>query len=478
MNHPASIIPPSVIGTAELTTIFEAQQQAVRVNGAPTYKERIAALDAMLHMVKANYDVLMTTVCADFGNRSFAETQLSELMPIVNGIKHVRSHLKAWMRPSKRKVGMAFKPATARVMYQPLGVVGILAPWNYPLTLTLVPLIEALAAGNRVMLKPSELTPRTAELLKRLLAETFPAEQVAVVVGDAALAGRFSELPFDHLLFTGSTNVGRHVMTAAARNLTPVTLELGGKSPVVIGADFPLKKAARLVAIGKFFNAGQTCVAPDYVMVPRHLVDTFAGELLEAAKQLYPTIEGNKDYTSIISLKHYDRLVGLIDQAGAAGARIWQHGAVGRTDSRKIPPTILTNVSLDMDAMQEEIFGPLLPVIAYDNLEQVITFINARAKPLALYGFSNNGAFIDRLLEQTRSGGVTINGTMLHATQDDLPFGGVGHSGTGAYHGYEGFVRLSHARGVFKLSRFNMSDKVSAPYGAMTRLVTRLMLGK
>ncbi|MHA6788220.1 coniferyl aldehyde dehydrogenase [Pseudomonas bijieensis] len=478
MNHPASITLPSVIGTEELTAIFDTQQQAVRIHGAPSYKERIAALDAMLGMIKTNHDLLVATVCADFGNRSFAETQLSELMPIVNGIKHIRTHLKGWMRPSKRKVGMAFKPATARVMYQPLGVVGVLAPWNYPLTLTLVPLIEALAAGNRVMLKPSELTPRTADLLKRLLAETFPVEQVAVVIGDAALAGRFSELPFDHMLFTGSTSVGRHVMAAAARNLTPVTLELGGKSPVVIGADFPLKKAARLVAIGKFFNAGQTCVAPDYVMVPRHLVDTFAAELLDASKQLYPTIEGNKDYTSIISPRHYDRLMKMIEQASTAGARVWQHGTAGRTDSRKIPPTILTNVSLETDVMREEIFGPLLPVIAYDNLEQAITFINARAKPLALYGFSNNGTFIDQLLEQTRSGGVTINGTMLHATQDDLPFGGVGHSGTGAYHGYEGFVRLSHARGVFKLSRFNMSDKVSAPYGTMTRLVTRLMLGK
>ncbi|AZF43376.1 Aldehyde dehydrogenase [Pseudomonas sp. R1-43-08] len=478
MNHPARIQSPSIQDTDPLTAIFDAQQQAVLVHGAPSYKQRMADLEALLQLIKANHDVLIETVCKDFGNRSFAETKLSELMPIVNGIKHIRAHLKSWMRPSKRKVGMAFKPATARVMYQPLGVVGILAPWNYPLTLTLVPLMEALAAGNRVMLKPSELTPHTAELLKRLLGEIFPAEQISVIIGDASLASRFSELAFDHLVFTGSTNVGRHVMAAAARNLTPITLELGGKSPVVIGADFPLKKAARLVAIGKLFNAGQTCVAPDYAMVPRHLVDTFAAECLNAAKQLYPSIQGNKDYTSIISPRHYDRLMKMIDQAGAGGARIWQNGMVRGTDERKVPPTILTNVSLDADVMCEEIFGPLLPVIGYDNLEQAIAFINARPKPLALYGFSNDNAFVDQLLEQTRSGGVTINGTMLHATQDDLPFGGVGNSGTGAYHGYEGFIRFSHARGVFKLSRFNMSDKVSAPYGAMTRLVTRLMLGQ
>ncbi|MBV6659760.1 coniferyl aldehyde dehydrogenase [Pseudomonas yamanorum] len=478
MNHPANIMAPSIAHINELTRLFDAQQQAVLVHGAPTYKQRIADLDAVLHMITTNLDGLVETVCADFGNRSFDETRLSELMPIVNGIKHVRSHLKAWMRPVKRNVGIAFKPATAHVVYQPLGVIGILAPWNYPLTLTLVPLVEALAAGNRVMLKPSELTPRTAQLLKRLLGAIFPPEQVAVVIGDAALAGRFSELAFDHLLFTGSTNVGRHVMAAAARNLTPVTLELGGKSPVVIDADFPVKKAARLVAIGKFFNAGQTCVAPDYVMVPRHLVDTFAAELLSAAKQLYPTIDANKDYTSIISPRHYERLVKMIEQASTSGARIWQHGTVGKADERKIPPTILTGVSLDTDVMLEEIFGPLLPVIAYDSIEQAIAFINARPKPLALYCFSNNSAVTNQVLEQTRSGGVTINGTMLHATQDDLPFGGVGNSGTGAYHGYDGFVRLSHARGVFKLSRFNMSDKVAAPYGTMARLVTRLMLGK
>lgn len=478
MSQPAHKAPPSFIHTDELTQLFNAQQQAVRMNGAPTYKQRIADLNAVLHMVKANHDRLLEAVCADFGNRSFSETQLSELMPIVNGIKHIRSHLKAWMRPSKRKVGVAFKPASAKVMYQPLGVVGILAPWNYPLMLTLAPLIEALAAGNRVMIKPSELTPHTAQLLKRLLGDTFPAEQVTVVTGDAALAGRFSELPFDHLLFTGSTNIGRQVMAAAARNLTPVTLELGGKSPVVISADFPLKKVARLVAIGKLFNAGQTCVAPDYVMIPRHLVDTFAAEWIDVAKKLYPTLEGNPDYTAIISSRHYERLLNMIDQARASGARIRQHGQLSKTNDRKIPPTLLTDVPLDADVMREEIFGPLLPVIAYDTLDQAIAFINARPKPLALYCFSKNTAVIDQIVEQTRSGGVTINGTMLHATQDDLPFGGVGDSGTGAYHGYEGFVRLSHARGVFKLSPFNIVDKVSAPYGWLTRLVTRLMLGK
>ncbi|OYU07346.1 MAG: coniferyl aldehyde dehydrogenase [Pseudomonas sp. PGPPP1] len=478
MNQPLSNLPSSLEPVPLLNELFTAQQAAVLAQGAPTYEQRIAALDAVLRLVSDHHDQLLEAVCADFGNRSFAETQLSELMPIVNGINHIRSHLKAWMRPSKRKVGMAFKPATAQVIYQPLGVVGILAPWNYPLTLTLSPLVEALAAGNRVMIKPSELTPRTARLLQYLLAQTFPADQVSVVIGDAQVASRFSELPFDHLLFTGSTQVGRLVMAAAARNLTPVTLELGGKSPVVLTADFPLKKAARMIAIGKLFNAGQTCVAPDYVLVPRHLVERFATEWVAAAKQLYPTIDGNKDYTSIISQRHYERLLNLVDQAIVAGAKVWQDKAFDQTAERKVPPTLLTDVPLNTDIMREEIFGPLLPVVAYDTLDEALTFINARPKPLALYCFSNDRTSIAHVVQQTRSGGVTINGTMLHATQEDLPFGGVGESGTGAYHGYEGFVRLSHARGVFKLSPFNMSDKVAPPYGRLTRLVTRLMLGK
>ncbi|MCF5466510.1 coniferyl aldehyde dehydrogenase [Pseudomonas syringae] len=478
MNQPAQIQPPTPSSTAALNEVLAAQQAAIRAQGVPGYAQRIADLDAVLRMVSSNQDRLLEAVCADFGNRSFAETRLGELMPIINGIKHIRSHLKAWMRPARRKAGIVFRPASAKVIYQPLGVVGILAPWNYPLTLTLVPLIEALAAGNRVMIKPSELTPRTSELLRQLLGETFTSDQVAVVTGDAMLASQFSELPFDHLLFTGSTHIGRQVMAAAARNLTPVTLELGGKSPVVVCADFPLKKAARIIAIGKLFNAGQTCVAPDYVLVPRNLVDNFASEWLAAAKKLYPTLEGNPDYTSIISPRHYDRLLAMANQAVALGARAWQHDAPPAKNDRRIPPVAFTQVPLTADILQEEIFGPLLPILAYDTLDEAIAFINARPTPLALYCFSNQQASVDHVLNRTRSGGVTINGTMLHATQDDLPFGGVGESGTGAYHGYEGFIRLSHARSVLTLSRFNLSDKVSAPYGRLTLLVTRLMLRK
>ncbi|HLZ65262.1 MAG TPA: coniferyl aldehyde dehydrogenase [Aliidongia sp.] len=463
---------------SEAERIFALQRAAVAEHGAPPLAERIAALDALRGMVKKHRRALVESVSADFGNRAVTETELGELMPLTNGIKHVRRHLGRWMKPQRRRVGLAFRPAAARVAYQPLGVVGVLAPWNYPLFLTLGPLVDALAAGNRVMLKPSELTPRTAELLKTLLGELFPEDRVAVVTGGPDVAAQFSALGFDHLLFTGSTRIGRQVMAAAAAHLTPVTLELGGKSPVVLCRDYPLKKAARTIAIGKFFNAGQTCVAPDYVLAPADLVDAFADALIEAAAELYPTIAGNADYTSIITDRHYQRLAGMIDEARQGGARVLQKADGGAAAERKIPPTVLVGARSDALALREEIFGPVLPIIPYDDLDQAIRLINARPKPLALYCFSTDSAKVEGVLKRTSSGGATVNGTMLHVAQEDLPFGGVGESGMGAYHGRDGFQRLSHARAVLELSRFNMSDRIAAPYGKLSRLATRLLLGK
>jgi coniferyl-aldehyde dehydrogenase len=296
-------------------------------------------------------------------------------------------------------------------------------------------------------------------------------------VGGPDVAERFSRLPFDHLFFTGSTRVGRAVMTAASGNLTPVTLELGGKSPVVLCRDYPLKKAARLIAIGKLFNGGQSCVAPDYVLAPDDLVEAFSKAYIEAAAELYPRLTGNADYTATISDRHYARLLQMIEEAAKGGASVLQHSDSHAASERKLPPTVLINVSPDALAMREEIFGPVLPVLGYSDLQRAIDLINARPKPLALYCFSNDRRSIDKVLDNTRSGGVTINGTLMHATQEDLAFGGVGESGTGAYHGQAGFIRLSHARGVMELSRFNTSDRIAAPYGRLTNLVTRLFLG-
>jgi len=463
---------------SEAERIFALQRAAVAEQGAPSHAERVAALDGLRVLLRKHRRALVEAVSADFGNRAVAETELGELMPLIAGIKHVRRHLGRWMKPQRRRVGLAFRPAAARVAYQPLGVVGVLAPWNYPLYLTLGPLIDALAAGNRVMLKPSELTPRTTALLQSMLGELFDQDRVAVVTGGPEVAAHFSRLAFDHLLFTGSTRTGRQVMAAAADHLTPVTLELGGKSPVLLCRDYPLKKAARTIAIGKYFNAGQTCVAPDYALVPADLADAFAEAVLQAAAELYPTVAGNADYTSIIADRHYQRLIGMIEEARQGGARVLQRGDDGAGAERKIAPTVLVGVREDAQAMREEIFGPILPIVAYDDLDHAIRLINARPKPLALYCFSTDHAKIEGVLQRTSSGGATINGTMLHVTQEDLPFGGVGESGMGAYHGREGFQRLSHARAVLELSRFNMSDRVAAPYGKLTRMVTRMFVGK
>jgi coniferyl-aldehyde dehydrogenase len=329
-----------------------------------------------------------------------------------------------------------------------------------------------------VMLKPSELTPRTAELLKTLLGELFAEDRVAVVTGGPDVAAQFSTLAFDHLLFTGGARIGRQVMAAAAAHLTPVTLELGGKSPVVLCRDYPLKRAARTIAIGKFFNAGQTCVAPDYALVPTDLAYAFAEAVIQAAAELYPTIAGNADYTSIIADRQYQRLIGMIADARQGGARVLQRPDDGAAGERKIVPTVLIGAREDAQALREEIFGPILPIVAYDDLDHAIQLINARPKPLALYCFSTDHAKIEGVLQRTSSGGATINGTLLHVTQEDLPFGGVGESGMGAYHGRDGFLRLSHARAVLELGRFNMSDRIAAPYGKLTRLATRVLLGK
>jgi len=463
---------------SEAERLYALQRAAATAEPFPSLAERIAALDALAAQLKKHRKTLAETVSADFGNRSIAETELGELMPLMAGIRHVRRHLGRWMKPERRRVGLAFRPASARVVHQPLGVVGVLAPWNYPLFLTLGPLIDALAAGNRVMLKPSELTPRTALLLKAILGEVFPQDRVAVVTGGPEVAAQFSALGFDHLLFTGSGRIGRQVMASAAQSLTPVTLELGGKSPVLVCRDYPLKRAARIVAIGKLFNAGQTCVAPDYALVPADLVDAFADAVIAASVELYPTIAGNADYTSIIADRHYQRLNAMIAAARDGGARVLQRDEAGAAAERKIPPTVLTGVPADAALMHEEIFGPILPILAYDDLDQAIQLINARPKPLALYCFSTDHAKIEGILQRTSSGGATVNGTLLHVTQEDLPFGGVGESGMGAYHGREGFRRLSHARAVMELGRLNIADRVAAPYGRLSRFVIRLMLGK
>jgi coniferyl-aldehyde dehydrogenase len=382
------------------------------------------------------------------------------------------------MKPRRRSIHLMFQPASGRIVYQPLGVVGIISPWNYPVQLTLAPLSGALAAGNRVMIKPSEITPRTSALLERVIGEVFDPSEVAVVQGGADVAKAFSRQKFDHLLFTGSTAVGRVVMQAAAENLVPVTLELGGKSPALVAPDYPIEKAAERIAVGKLFNAGQTCIAPDYVLVPRESETAFIAAFREAVARLYPSLAANPDYTAIIDERHCERIRHLIADARERGAAIHEINPASETfdeASRKIAPVIMTHVPEHAAAMQEEIFGPVLPVMPYDDIEAAYGFIGTRPHPLALYLFSHDRRVVERTLEQTASGGVAINDTLLHCVQEDLPFGGVGPSGMGAYHGEAGFRTFSHARSVFHQARFNGAGVTIPPYGSrMNRLLSLL----
>lgn len=458
----------------EMITTFERQHSLSRAETAPDAEARRRALTTLEKLLLDNGEAIADAISEDFRGRSRAETELLEILPTARSIRHARRKVARWMRPERRSVDMALQPARAWVRYEPVGVVGIISPWNYPLQLALAPLCDALAAGNRAMIKPSELTPAFSELLNRLIAEHFAPEQVAVVTGGVETAQAFSGLAFDHLIFTGSTNVGRLVMQAAAKNLTPVTLELGGKSPAIVAPGYPIDKAARSIASGKFANAGQTCIAPDYALAPAGSVDDLAKSVLARAKKSYPGVADNEQYTSIISDRHRERLVAALDEAAAAGATIMSHEPQG-DNSPKIAPTVVIGAPADGVLMREEIFGPILPIVPYETLDEAIAYVTARNRPLALYLFSDDRAEQEKVLSGAISGGVTLNGTLLHAAQDSLPFGGVGPSGIGAYHGHEGFRRFSHMRGVHKVGFINMFERMGPPWGWLSSTLGRLL---
>ncbi len=454
------------------------QRAAFLRDGPPSLAQRRADLDRLRRALLARRSDIEAAVSADFGHRSAHETTMFELMTVVEGIRYLHRRLRRWMKPQRRHVAIHFQPARAYVQYQPLGVVGIMSPWNYPLSLALMPLATALAAGNRAMIKPSEFTPATSALLDALLGELFPSEQVAVVQGDAAVGAAFSTLPFDHLLFTGSTQVGRAVMRAASEHLVPVTLELGGKSPAVI-APGHAEAAAEAIAWGKLANAGQTCIAPDYVLLHESDAAAFTAAFDAAVKRMYPDGPTSPDYSSILNERHAARLTALLDDARGKGARVVETGhapEAAATRPHTLAPTLVLDATQDMRILQEEIFGPLLPLCACNGVEQAIAAINARPRPLALYYFGPAGAERDALLARTTSGNVTINNTLMHYAQDDLPFGGVGPSGMGAYHGIEGFRAMSHARGVLVQGRRNIGNLLRPPFGRMADTVLKFML--
>ena len=459
---------------AELTLLFGAQRSAVVAGDGPSLAARRDALERLKGLVLGERTRFAAAISADFGLRAAVETDLLEVAPALSAIRHAHRRLPHWMRPVRKPVDLNFQPARAWVQHQPLGVVGIVSPWNYPLLLAVGPLIDALAAGNRAMLKPSELTPAFSELLRDTVAARFAPEDVVVVTGGPDIAEAFTRLPFDHLLFTGSTAIGRKVAQAAAANLTPTTLELGGKSPAIVLPGSDLAKAARSIAFGKFVNAGQTCIAPDYVLAPRKDVRALADAILARAKAGYADPQADPQYSGIITARHLTRLQEAVDEARSGGALVLTYG--GDSNGRKLAPTVVLEPPEAGTLMQEEIFGPVLPMVAYDHIDEALAYVSAREKPLALYVLGGSRREREAVLARTTSGGATLNGTLLHIAQEALPFGGVGASGTGAYHGYEGFRRFSHARGVHAVGPLNGMEMLGPPWGAFARQMAQRLI--
>jgi len=463
------------VALSELERVFHLQRRAFRLSPYPLAAERRAILSSLHRLLSNHSDEIVLAVNADFGHRSAHETKLLELFPSLECVRHAKRQVVKWMRPEKKAVSPWFLPGRAKVVKQPLGVVGIIVPWNYPIYLAIGPLVSALAAGNRAIIKMSELTPNTGRLLAELVERYFSTDRVAVINGGVEVAQAFAALPFDHLLFTGSTAVGRQVMRAAASNLTPVTLELGGKSPTIIAPDFPVDIAARRILFGKCLNAGQTCIAPDYVLLHESQLARFIDAAKKEVGRLYPNLASNRDYSAIINDRHYARLSEYIEDARSHGAEIIVLGESSPVD-RKLAPTLVAKANDGMRIMQEEIFGPLLPVLIYGQLDEALNYIADHPRPLALYYFDNDSVRIERVLKQTIAGGVSINDTIFHIAQDELPFGGVGASGMGHYHGVEGFNTLSKRKGVFIQSPLNGIALLKPPFGKHIDRLLKFML--
>lgn len=457
---------------------FDTQLQHFNQQGAPDYQSRIETLKHLKQQLLAHQAPLVEALAKDYGHRSHDDSLIADILPCINHINYTLKHLKKWMKPSRRHAGLLLSPAQVRVEYQALGVVGIIVPWNFPVMLSMGPLVTAIAAGNCAMVKMSEFTPNTNQVVKSIVSQCFTANNVCVVEGEADVAAAFSALPFQHILFTGSTQVGRHVMRAAAENLTPVTLELGGKSPTVIAPDMPITLAVERLIYGKCLNAGQICVAPDYVLCPEAKVDEFINAYQMQFNKMYPDFEHNPDYGNIINDRQHARLLAVLEDAKAKGAKITSAtNSLPVSKNRKLPTQLITQVTDDMLLMEEEIFGPLLPIIPYNTLDEAINHIKSGARPLALYIMSLDKAVQQQILSQTHSGGVAINETVLHVAADDAPFGGIGPSGMGHYHGKEGFLTFSHAKTVLSSGRFSTSSLVHPPYGnTLQNILMKLFL--
>ena len=451
----------------EMHRVLELQKSLNIKEGAPDLELRKDRLDRVIAMVGKYDKHIVKAVNEDFGNRDPVMSATTEVASVIGPMEHAKKNLRKWMKTEKRKAAIAplgsalsLLGAKAEVRYQPKGVVGAISPWNFPMNLALAPLAGILSAGNRVMHKPSELTPSTSDLLKQMIEEYFDEAEMAVFVGDAEVGAAFSGLAFDHMIFTGGTSIAKHVMKAASENLVPLTLELGGKSPVIVGKNAKIKDTAQRVMQGKTMNAGQICLAPDYALVPEEKVEEFVKASVEVTSEMYPEMKDNDDFTSIINQRHFDRIQGYIEDAKEKGAEVVEINPSNEDFTQqphhKIPPTIVLNPSDDMKIMQEEIFGPVLPVKTYKDVSEPVNYINSKDRPLGLYYFGEDNAEKEFVLENTTSGGVTVNDVISHIQMEDLPFGGVGPSGMGSYHGYDGFKEFSHAKAVYKQSKLNL----------------------
>ena len=468
-----------------LRALVDRQRSAFRAEGEVTYSTRIDRLKRLKALIVENKTEFATTTKREFnGARSYEFSLFSEFASRVEAIDYSMKHLKEWMKPEKRKTNkpMNLLGGKSQVRYFPKGVVGIISPWNLPFGLTVAPLTSALAAGNRALLKPSEFVPETAALFAEVVPKYFSEDEVAVVTGGAGVSQKFAELPFDHLLFTGSTRVGAQVMQSASKNLVPVTLELGGKSPVIIGRSAKLELAGTRLTFGKLLNGGQLCLSPDYVLVPSELEEQLIAQVIHEVQSMYPNITENTDYTGVINERHFARLQNYIDDAVAKGAKLTIVGADKTRASegnRRMPLHILQNVNEDMLVMHEEIFGPVLPVMTYADIAEVPNKIEPRRNPLAMYYFGKDKSEQEYLLSHVQSGGVCINDITLHYVQEDLPFGGIGASGMGAYHGPEGFRGMSHARAIYSQTMIDVLPIIGArpPFGEKFRKNISKILG-
>jgi coniferyl-aldehyde dehydrogenase len=468
------------------TAVADLQPTLARLRAAwqrnrPDARQRLDDLARLRAAVKAGTDTMLQAISADFGHRSQHEMLIAETMTVVAEIDHLRRHLRGWMKPRRVGAGWRLWPARAQLRPEPVGVVGVMSPWNYPVNLALIPLATAIAAGNHVFLKPSEHAPRTSAWLRDVLAEVFPADRVAVALGDAALGAAFAALPFDHLVFTGSTAVGRKVMAAAAPNLTPLTLELGGKSPAIVTADYPVEQAAARLSTGKWFNGGQTCIAPDYILVEHSRRDALVQALRAQAQTRYGDLKDAGDYTRIINEGQYRRLRGYLDDARARGLDVIPLAEIDpiRAEAEHlIAPTLVLEPGDDAKVMQEEIFGPILPIRSYRSLDEALAWIEAHDRPLALYPFSHDRGTVEKILNRILAGGVTVNDTLLHFAASNLPFGGVGASGMGQYHGRAGFDAMTKTIPVLWQSRRSATDLLKPPYRGLADRMVRLLAGR